>query len=127
MSLTTKRDRRLQTEQESVTRSLYASRVRVYPKTVHGRMRQIKWAVLILCLVIYYVLPWLRWHRGANQPGQAVLLDISTERFYFFNLDLWPRDIWLLAGLLIMAAFTLFLVTIPVGRVWWRYSCPERR
>jgi len=108
-----------------VARSLYASRVRVYPKTVRGRMRQIKWAVLILCLVIYYVLPWLRWHRGPNQPGQAVLLDISTERFYFFNLELWPQDIWLLAGLLIMAAVTLFLVTSLVGRVWCGYSCPQ--
>ena len=125
MSLTSKSDRRLQNEQGEVGHSLYANRVRVYPKTVHGRMRQIKWAVLILCLVIYYVLPWLRWYRGPNQPTQAVLLDISTERFYFFNLELWPQDIWLLAGLLIMAAVTLFLVTSLVGRVWCGYACPQ--
>ena len=81
---------------------LYANRVRVYPKTVHGVVRQTKWAILIVCLTIYYLLPWVRWHRGPGEPSQALLLDISNERFYFFNLELWPQDIWLLAGLLIL-------------------------
>ncbi len=125
MSRISKIDRRLQDNQEAVQHDLYANRVKVYPKTVRGRMRQIKWAVLIACLVIYYVLPWVRWYRGPNQPNQAVLLDISTERFYFFNLELWPQDIWLLAGILIMAAVALFLVTSLVGRVWCGYTCPQ--
>jgi polyferredoxin len=125
VSRISKIDRRLQDKQEAVQGDLYANRVKVYPKTVRGRMRQIKWAVLIACLVIYYVLPWVRWYRGPNQPTQAVLLDISTERFYFFSLELWPQDIWLLAGLLIMAAVALFLVTSLVGRVWCGYSCPQ--
>ena len=34
---------------------LYASRVRVYPRSVQGIARNIKWAILILCLVVYYV------------------------------------------------------------------------
>ena len=125
MSRISKIDRRLQDKQEAVQGDLYANRVKVYPKTVRGRMRQIKWAVLIACLTIYYVLPWVRWYRGPNQPTQAVLLDISTQRFYFFNLELWPQDIWLLAGILIMAAVALFLVTSLVGRVWCGYSCPQ--
>jgi cytochrome c oxidase accessory protein FixG len=125
VSRISKNDRRIQLEQKAVAHHLYADRVKVYPKTVHGRMRQIKWAVLIACLVVYYVLPWVRWYRGPNQPTQAVLLDISIERFYFFDLELWPQDIWLLAGLLIIAAVALFLVTSLVGRVWCGYSCPQ--
>ena len=92
---------------------------------MHGPVRPIKWAILIVCLTIYYVLPWVRWDRGpsAAQPGGAArYLD---ERFYFFNLELWPQDIWLLAGLLIMGAVALFLVTSLVGRVWCGYSCPQ--
>ena len=99
--------------------------MQVYPKSVHGPVRRFKWAVLIVCLGIYYLLPWLRWHRGVNQPDQAVLLSIWHERFYFFNLEFWPQDIYYLTGLLIMGAVTLFLVTSLLGRVWCGYTCPQ--
>jgi hypothetical protein len=61
VSRISKNDRLLQLRQEAVAHDLFADRVKVYPKAVRGRMRQIKWAVLIACLVIYYVLPWVRW------------------------------------------------------------------
>jgi len=32
--------------------SLYADRQRVYPKAVFGKVRSVKWAVLILCLAL---------------------------------------------------------------------------
>jgi cytochrome c oxidase accessory protein FixG len=118
-------ERQLQLEREAAGDHLYANRVRVYPKTVHGLVRRTKWTILILCLTVYYLLPWLRWHRGPGQPTQAVLLDIAHERFYFFDLELWPQDIWLLAGALIMAAVALFLVTSLFGRLWCGYTCPQ--
>ena len=77
VSRISKDDRRLQLQREAAGDHLYANRVRVYPKTVHGLVRQTKWAILMTCLTIYYLLPWLRWHRGPGQPTQAVLLDIS--------------------------------------------------
>ena len=43
----------------------------------HGTFRRIKWAVLFVTLGIYYFLPFLRWDRGPNAPGQAVLIDLS--------------------------------------------------
>ena len=125
MSRISKVESRLRSEQDAVQHHLYADRLRIYPKSVRGPVRKIKWAILIACLTIYYVLPWVRWYRGPNQPGQAVLLDLSTQRFYFFNLELWPQDIWLLAGLLIIAAVSLFLVTSLIGRVWCGYTCPQ--
>jgi cytochrome c oxidase accessory protein FixG len=125
VSRISKSDRELQLRQEEAGEHLYANRVRVYPKAVHGPVRRFKWAVLILCLGIYYLLPWLRWSRGVNQPDQAVLLDLSRERFYFFDLVFWPQDIYYLTGLLIMAAVGLFLVTSLVGRVWCGYACPQ--
>ena len=125
MSRISKADRQLQLEKESQGDHLYANRVRVYPKAVHGSVRRFKWAVLIACLGLYYLLPWLRWDRGPGRPNQAVLLDIWNERFYFFNMELWPQDIWLLAGALIMGAVSLFLITSLIGRVWCGYSCPQ--
>jgi cytochrome c oxidase accessory protein FixG len=104
---------------------LFADRMRVYAKAVRGPVRRVKWAVLAVCLAVYYVLPWLRWNRGPGQPDQAVLLDIWHERFYFLNLEFWPQDIYYLTGLLIMAAVLLFLVTSVGGRVWCGYACPQ--
>jgi cytochrome c oxidase accessory protein FixG len=125
VSRISKEERRLQLEREAAGDHMYANRIRVYPKSVHGLVRRIKWAILGLCLAIYYLLPWLRWDRGPGHPTQAVLLDVSNERFYFFNLELWPQDIWLLAGLLIVAAVALFLVTSLFGRLWCGYTCPQ--
>jgi cytochrome c oxidase accessory protein FixG len=104
---------------------MYANRVRVYPMSVAGPMRRIKWAVLLACLGIYYLLPWLRWGRREGVPDQAVLLDLAHRRFYFFGLEFWPQDITFLAGLLILSAVGLFLVTSVAGRLWCGYACPQ--
>ena len=112
-------------EQPPPTASLYANRVRVYPKDVRGVVRRIKWAILALCLAVYYITPWLRWNRGPGVPSQAILIDMWNERFYIFNLVLWPQDFYLLTGLLVTAAVTLFLVTSLFGRLWCGYSCPQ--
>ncbi len=107
------------------TSSLYADRVRVYPRAVKGWNRRIKWAILCVCLGIYYVVPWLRWDRGPGRPDQAILLDIASERFYFFNMEFWPQDVFYLTGLLVLGAVSLFLVTSLFGRLWCGYTCPQ--
>src|SRR4051812_5931005 len=104
---------------------LFAPHEHVYPKSVKGPVRRIKWAVLCVCLAVYYLLPWLRWDRGPGQPNQAVLLDIADGRFYFFGLEIWPQEIYYLTGLLISGAILLFLVTSIAGRLWCGYACPQ--
>lgn len=106
-------------------RPLYASRVKVYPKLVHGNFRRLKWLVMAVTLAIYYITPWLRWDRGPGLPDQAVLLDFPARRFYFFFLEIWPQEFYYVTGLLILAAFGLFLVTSVAGRVWCGYACPQ--
>jgi cytochrome c oxidase accessory protein FixG len=125
VSRISKLTRQLQLQQEEAGHHLFANRVRVYPKAVHGPVRRVKWAVLAACLTVYYLLPWLRWNRGPGRPDQAVLLDLWNERFYVFDLELWPQDIWLLAGALILGAVSLFLVTSLAGRLWCGYACPQ--
>ena len=38
----------------------------VVPQAVKGRIRRIKWGVLLLTLSIYYVTPFIRWDRGPH-------------------------------------------------------------
>ncbi|MDE1172481.1 MAG: cytochrome c oxidase accessory protein CcoG [Parvibaculaceae bacterium] len=109
----------------SKNRPMYASRVKVYPKLVHGFFRKMKWIVMAVTLGIYYLTPWLRWHRGPGLPDQAVLLDFAHSRFYFFFIEIWPEEIYYITGLLILAAIGLFLVTSVAGRVWCGYTCPQ--
>lgn len=104
---------------------LFATPAKIYPKAVHGIARKIKWAVLVFCLSIYYLLPWVRWDRGPAIPDQAVLLDVTGRRFYFFNLEIWPQEIYFLTGILITASIALFLVTSIAGRLWCGYACPQ--
>jgi len=104
---------------------LYKARVPIYPKLVHGRWRAIKWAVLIATLAVYYVTPWIRWHRPEGLPQQAVLVDFTGRRFYFFFLQLWPQEVYFITGLLVMAALALFLTTALFGRLWCGYACPQ--
>ena len=104
---------------------LYAARKKIYPQRVHGRFRRLKWGLLIGCLCIYYFLPFVRWDRGPNAPDQAVLIDFTTRRFYFFFIEIWPQEVYYLTGLLIIAAMALFLMNAVAGRIWCGYLCPQ--
>src|SRR5579864_7188272 len=104
---------------------LYKPRTPIYPKLAHGHWRTIKWTLLIVTLGIYYVAPWLRWARPGGAPQQAVLVDFTGRRFYFFFIQLWPQEVYFITGLLVMAALALFLVTALFGRLWCGYACPQ--
>ena len=104
---------------------LYQPRVPIYPKLVHGRWRAIKWALLIVTLLIYYLTPAIRWERPGNLPDQAVLVDFIHGRFYFFSIQLWTQEVYFVTGLLVAAALALFLVTALFGRLWCGYACPQ--
>ncbi|RXH15480.1 cytochrome c oxidase accessory protein CcoG [Bradyrhizobium guangzhouense] len=104
---------------------LYEKRKKVYPQSVHGRFRRIKWAILCVTLGTYYLLPFVRWNRGPGLPDQAVLIDLPHRRFYFFFIELWPQEVYYFTGLLIIAAMTLFLMNAVAGRLWCGYMCPQ--
>src|SRR5581483_8590860 len=75
---------------------LYAARKKVYPQSVHGTFRRIKWALMAVCL-----------------------------GFYYFFIELWPQEVYYFTGLLILAAVTLFLMNAVGGRIWCGYLCPQ--
>jgi cytochrome c oxidase accessory protein FixG len=113
------------TEFDALSMPLYAPRRAVYPQSVSGTFRNIKCALMALCLAVYYLLPFVRWDRGPNVPSQAVLVDFPNRRFYFFFIELWPQEIYYFTGLLIIAAMALFLMNAIGGRIWCGYLCPQ--
>lgn len=104
---------------------LYAKQEKVYPQRISGTFRRLKWLALSVLLGMYYVTPWIRWDRGVNQPDQAVLADIVGQRLYFFNIEIWPQEVYYLTGLLVLGAIGLFLATAMAGRVWCGFTCPQ--
>jgi cytochrome c oxidase accessory protein FixG len=104
---------------------LYAARKQIYPQRVSGTFRRIKWAVVLITLGVYYLLPFVRWDRGPFAPHQAVLVDFPNNRFYFFFIEIWPQEVYYLTGLLIIASILLFLMNAVAGRIWCGYLCPQ--
>lgn len=105
--------------------ALYQSARKIYPQKVTGRFRNIKTALLFITLGFYYFVPFLRWDRGPNAPGQAVLIDLDTKRAYLFFIEIWPQEVYYITGLLVLAAMTLFLMNAVAGRLWCGYLCPQ--
>ncbi len=108
-----------------LTSAYYAAHEKVQPQRIDGRFRRIKWLILALLLGLYYGAPWLRWDRGPGAPDQAILIDMPGRRAYFFMIEIWPQEVYYLAGLLILAALALFLATALLGRVWCGFTCPQ--
>jgi cytochrome c oxidase accessory protein FixG len=104
---------------------LFAKQQRIYPKQAKGWFRNLKWLAMIITLGIYYFVPFLRWDRGPNAPHQAVLIDLPNTRAYWFWFEIWPQEVYILTGILILAAVALFFVTSLLGRVWCGYFCPQ--
>jgi len=102
------------------TVSLYVSEQKIQPRTVRGWFASWRWALVWATQLLFYGLPWLEWN-----GRQAVLLDLAARRFYIFGLVLHPQDVIYLTGLLVIAAYSLFLFTAVAGRVWCGFACPQ--
>ncbi|VAW77308.1 Type cbb3 cytochrome oxidase biogenesis protein CcoG, involved in Cu oxidation [hydrothermal vent metagenome] len=107
---------------DSPSQALHHARIPIYPRSVRGRFRSLKWGILTLAYSVYFLLPWLRWERNAG-PDQAVLFDIADRKFYIFSLVMHAQDLVWLIGVLLIAALLMFFVTGLAGRVFCGYFC----
>ena len=94
----------------------------IEPRSVKGQFRNIKTFILILAFTTYFLLPWLPWSREIG-PNQAIIFDLASHKYYFFNLVLHPQDVLSLAILMVFAAAFLFFVTTIGGRVFCGFFC----
>src|SRR4029079_14116569 len=100
--------------------SLYEKQKKIYPRSVHGWFARWRWAMVWLTQLLFYGLPWLDWN-----GRQAVLFELTSRRFYIFDLVLYPQDFIYLTGLLVISAYGLFFFTAVGGRLWCGYACPQ--
>ncbi len=115
----------VESRKEQKESPLYQGQVWVYPKAVRGTFRKVKWSALVVLLGLYWVLPWVRWDRGPGAPDQALMIDMAGRRAYFFGIEIWPQEVYFLTGILMLAAFGLFLATSLFGRLWCGFACPQ--
>ncbi len=106
---------------EGVEQSLYAKRIKIYPREVHGRFANLRILFVSLTLGVYYLLPWLNWGDGR----QAFLIDLPGRKFHLFAYTFYPQDLFYLTTILIISALSLFLFTAIFGRVWCGFTCPQ--
>ncbi|WP_297793545.1 cytochrome c oxidase accessory protein CcoG [uncultured Marinobacter sp.] len=106
---------------KSGTVELYASRKKIYVKEVkEGFFQRIRNVSLLVLMGMYFLFVWL------TLDGQPLIhFDLPAREFHLYGLTLYPKDFFLLSGLLIIAAFGLFFITTLFGRVWCGYTCPQ--
>ena len=89
----------------------------VHAKRVPGFFRSLKWLTASVWLS-FFLGPYLNWN-----GKQAILLDMTNSRFYFFDITILPQDVWLLVTVLLLASILLAFVTSILGRVFCGYFC----
>lgn len=94
----------------------------IVTRSVKGKFRNFKSAVMVLAYSVYFLLPWMPWSRN-SAADQAILFDLESRRFFIFDLIVYPQDIFWLAMLLFIAAAFLFFITGLVGRAWCGFFC----
>jgi len=99
---------------------LYQKREKIYTRKMEGFFQRVRLFTGWPLLLGYFLLPWLNW--GGHQ---IVLFDLPARQFHILGTTFWPQNFYLLAWMLIIAAFALFLVTNFAGRVWCGYTCPQ--
>jgi cytochrome c oxidase accessory protein FixG len=99
---------------------LYQKRERIYTRKVEGFFQRLRLYSGWPLLVLYFGIPWIY---VDGRP--LVWFDLPGRKFHVFTTTFWPQDAPLLAWLLMIAAFSLFTVTVFAGRVWCGYTCPQ--
>lgn len=99
---------------------LYQKREKIYTRKIEGFFQRVRLFTGWPLLLGYFLLPWINW--GGRQ---SVLFDLPARKFHILGLTFWPQDMSMLAWVLIIAAWSLFFVTVWAGRVWCGYTCPQ--
>jgi len=93
---------------------------KIYMRSVTGFFSALRQRLNWVLMLGFFLLPWIPYG-----DRQAILFDLAEQKFHIFGLIIWPQDLVLLAALLMIAAYALFVVTTFIGRVWCGYTCPQ--
>lgn len=96
------------------------SRFIIHPADANGRLMRWRRISAFFLILIYVLLPWI-----PVNGHPAIFLDVINRRFHLFGVTLAAHDMWLLFFFVSGLAFTLFVVTAFLGRVWCGWACPQ--
>ncbi len=99
---------------------LDATKHRIHPRFVKGFYQNIRVISMYFFLALFLLIPWLRY-----DGRQAIWFDIPSQHYYIFGMTFLTQDFYFIAAFALIAAFTLFMVTVYAGRVWCGYACPQ--
>jgi len=92
----------------------------VHARRIPGKFRSIKWLIMGILLVPFFLAPYLTWGER-----QAMYFDIPGRKFYLFDITVWPQDLIILALLMLFAFILLFAMTAIAGRIFCGNICPQ--
>jgi cytochrome c oxidase accessory protein FixG len=113
-------DRQLGPDAHSSALNQTEKREKIYTRKIEGFFQKVQLFTGWPLLIGYIGIPWV-----LMDGRQAILFDLPDRKFHIFWLTFWPQDLALLGWALMIAAFSLFLVTTLLGRVWCGYTCPQ--
>ncbi|MFT5120968.1 MAG: cytochrome c oxidase accessory protein FixG [Psychrobacter glaciei] len=99
---------------------LDATKHRIHPRFITGFYQNIRVVSMYAFLALFLLLPWLRYN-----DRQAIWFDVPSQHYYIFGMTFLTQDFYFIAAFALIAAFTLFMVTVYAGRVWCGYACPQ--
>ena len=99
---------------------LNANKKRIHPRFITGFYQNIRVISMYAFLALFLILPWLRYN-----GRQAIWFDVPSQHYYIFGMTFLTQDFYFIAAFALIAAFTLFMVTVYAGRVWCGYACPQ--
>ncbi|MBB3169351.1 cytochrome c oxidase accessory protein CcoG [Simiduia aestuariiviva] len=99
---------------------VYEASGRIYTRKITGFFQKLRRYTGLPLMAGFLLMPWF-----VIDGRPAMLFDLATRQFHILWLTFGPQDAMLLSWLLIIAAFSLFTVTVLVGRVWCGFTCPQ--
>lgn len=93
---------------------------KVHPRFAKGKYTNIRLTTMYTILAGFLAMPWLKW-----DGHQAILFKVSEAKFQIFGASFMPQDFYFFAFVFMIAAITLFMVTVYAGRVFCGYICPQ--
>lgn len=98
----------------------HGTRQWIYTRDIKGRFQHLHRASGFGLIAFLFIVPWIN---VGNHP--AVMADVPARRFYLLGHVFTASDGFLLVLLALLAAFSLFLASALLGRVWCGYMCPQ--
>ena len=108
----------LNVESNFVDGALHSAKI--HTRSFEGLHRRLRLMGSGFLMILYFGTAWVTW-----DGHQAVLWQLSKNKFHIFSQTFWPQDLIILTGILVVCAVGLFLLTMIAGRVWCGYTCPQ--